>query len=251
MPWFKVDDGLTFHPKVAEMGRTSEQRNEAIGAWVRMGAYCAAHLTDGVVPRLVALSLTSRSTLARLSRHGWLNTRDDGDYQLHDYLEYNPSAEEIKSDRKATADRQARWKEKKKSGNGVTNASSNGVANSAPSHPIPSQEDQKKLLPLLAAVFDFDSVYREYPLKKGKTPGLKICKRQIKTQADFDVLLRAVRKYAAERKGQDQQYTLHFSTFMGRWRDWLDSDSNGAPKASDAIREMTQRAASKLQLVDE
>ena len=54
MSWVKLDDALFSHPKVLRAG------NEATGAWIRMLAYCAAYLTDGVIDADTALSLAGR-----------------------------------------------------------------------------------------------------------------------------------------------------------------------------------------------
>jgi hypothetical protein len=72
--------------------------------------------------------------------------------------------------------------------------------------------------------FDFESVYRDYPRKLGKSPGLKKCRTHVKTEADYESL-----KYAIERYKQhcasnhvEAKFIMHFSTFMNQWRDWLD-----------------------------
>ncbi len=74
--------------------------------------------------------------------------------------------------------------------------------------------------------FDFESIYQEYPRKLGKAKGLKIAEREIKTEADFDRLLIAVKRYAGHvrRENVEANYVKHFSTFMGSWQDWLDDD---------------------------
>src|SRR6185295_16384423 len=43
MPFFGVEDDFPMHPKVIAAG------NAAIGAWVRMGAHCIAHGTNGFI----------------------------------------------------------------------------------------------------------------------------------------------------------------------------------------------------------
>ena len=70
--------------------------------------------------------------------------------------------------------------------------------------------------------FDFQEIYALYPLKEGKSRGLKMCEQQIRTQKDFDDLKRAVVRYRDRVAGT--KYIKHFSTFMGSWRDCLDDD---------------------------
>ncbi len=69
-------------------------------------------------------------------------------------------------------------------------------------------------------VFDLEFLYREYPLKEGKKGGLKVCKRVIKTQQDYENVLYAIRRYTAAKAGS--KFIQHFSTFMNNWEDWLD-----------------------------
>ena len=55
-----------------------------------------------------------------------------GGYQIHDYAEYQPSREKVVAERKKTAERVNRWRER----NGVTNGVGNGVGTPAPV-PVP------------------------------------------------------------------------------------------------------------------
>lgn len=76
---------------------------------------------------------------------------------------------------------------------------------------------------------DFQSLYKKYPLKVGKTKGLKICERDIKTDAAYALLAQAIDRYNAWLKEASPQVfrpePKHFSTFMAAWRDWLEPDS--------------------------
>lgn len=75
-------------------------------------------------------------------------------------------------------------------------------------------------------LFDFEGVYKTYPLKKGKTGGMKICEKKIKTPEDFASLKTAVANYAKECEGKEKQFIKHFSTFMGCWRDYAVLEGN-------------------------
>lgn len=70
---------------------------------------------------------------------------------------------------------------------------------------------------------DFDALYKIYPRKEGKKRGIEICKRQIKTQDDYNKLELAIKNYARIKKGSE--FIKHFSTFMNEWSDWLDPDA--------------------------
>jgi hypothetical protein len=133
MSWFKVDDRFTFHPKVLAAG------NEAVGAWVRLGSWCSAHLTDGRVPRAIALSICSETVLQRLI-NAKIVRKQRRNYELCNYHEYNPSKEEVEANRAATADRVKRFRSKRNAvGNAVTNTV--GHASPVPSRPVPKKTE--------------------------------------------------------------------------------------------------------------
>jgi hypothetical protein len=70
----------------------------------------------------------------------------------------------------------------------------------------------------------FEEVYQSYPRKEGKSNGFKIYQRDIKSPEDRNLLIAAIQNYVAK-KSDRPEYMLHFSTFMGQWRDWLDPDA--------------------------
>jgi hypothetical protein len=102
--WFRLDDSFHSHPKVIAAG------NEATGLFVRCGTYAAEHLTDGFIRKDVALLYGSDALAATLVKATlWHRTR--GGWMIHDYLDYNPSAEQVKQERKAASERQKRRRE--------------------------------------------------------------------------------------------------------------------------------------------
>jgi hypothetical protein len=115
MVWFKVDDAFDDHPKALAAG------NAAIGLWTRCGAYSSRYLLEGFVPAEVARIKGTKAEIARLVTVGlWREV--DGGYQMHDFLDYNPSEELTKARRAKTAKRVAEWRERRNGdgGNGVT-----------------------------------------------------------------------------------------------------------------------------------
>ena len=90
MSWGKVDDNLWGHPKVLQVG------NAAMGAWVRMLSWSARYLTDGAIPATAAMAVGSDSEIVALVKAGLLENRPGG-FQIHDYLDYNPSGAEVKA----------------------------------------------------------------------------------------------------------------------------------------------------------
>lgn len=148
MTWARFDDQFPDHPKVAEVG--------PLGGWLHVCAicYCSRMLTDGFVPKgqvrkLADIDDVTPLLTALVAAGLWEEC--EGGYRVHDYLEYNPAAEQVKAQRKANADRQARFRERmresesdsvtestnKEESNAVTNAATNGRSTSTP-YPYPT-----------------------------------------------------------------------------------------------------------------
>lgn len=130
MTWVRLDDQFPEHPKVLRVGPEA--------AWLHVSAlcYCARQLTDGFVPApaLGRLADVKNPTAlaARLVEEGlWLLATDG--WHINDYLAYNPSREKVQEQRKATAERKERWKERKR--NGVPDASPGRERNARPHTP--------------------------------------------------------------------------------------------------------------------
>lgn len=117
MAWFRVDDQAAFHAKILMAG------NEAFGALVRAGAWSSAHGTDGLIPRAVALTIAParvwrRLVEAKLHDGGnGLAVETPSGWQIHDYLAWNPSAEQVRSERARKAANVASFRARKQ---GVT-----------------------------------------------------------------------------------------------------------------------------------
>lgn len=103
MSWARLDDRFPDHPKVIAAGREA--------AWLAVKAICwsSSHLTDGYLPKPVALQLAAADTcgnpkaaatlIRALLRHKLWKTAGGG-YRIHDFLEYNPSRAQILAERK-------------------------------------------------------------------------------------------------------------------------------------------------------
>lgn len=99
MTWFKVSDSFHSHPKVMATNPA------ALGLWVVAGAWSSANLTEGFVPDYALTRLIPNSTkLAKELVAAGLWTRARGGYLFHDFLDYNPTAEEEKTKSKARAE---------------------------------------------------------------------------------------------------------------------------------------------------
>jgi hypothetical protein len=106
MVWFKVDDNLAFHAKAVAAG------NAAMGLWVRAGSWCAHQLTDGHIPKDIALTMGKPSEITRLVNVRLWVEKDDG----YEFWQWNqpgrqPTRVQVEADREATKARQQRARE--------------------------------------------------------------------------------------------------------------------------------------------
>lgn len=141
MTWFKIDDDFFFHPKVIAAG------NSAIGLFVRCGSWSSNHLTNGFIPDKVIEMFGCDADITRLIEVGLLEEADTAGYLMPAFLDYNPSADEVKATRAASAERQRQsrnrrsddpedvTRESQVSHNDVTRDSR--VSHSAPTRPDP------------------------------------------------------------------------------------------------------------------
>lgn len=162
MGWVRIDDSFADHEKIIAAGEA------AVCLYVCGLTYCAHMLTDGAIPKRKALVLypmeNAQAKADRLVEVGlW---HDCGDYyEVHDYLDYQPSREQVENDRKATAVRVGKFRASKAGSSaeqarngvsnghvtplqerysGVSNGVGNGVSNAAPIPiPIPIPEESK------------------------------------------------------------------------------------------------------------
>jgi len=122
MAWVRIDDDFLDHPKMAAVGPVGW------GVWLASIAWCNRELTDGFLPAAVADALGGRTRVwlddtphQLVVRHGAEETPLDADfvaellvkaglwervpggYRIHDYLDYQPSREEVTRRREAAS----------------------------------------------------------------------------------------------------------------------------------------------------
>jgi len=102
MTWIKLDDGFPEHRKALQAGDD--------GCWMFVAGlcYCGRNLTDGFIPdaqvaRLTGLRNPMKSAQRLVDAGLWDAT--DGGFHIHDYAEYQPTKEQVRNRRDATADR--------------------------------------------------------------------------------------------------------------------------------------------------
>lgn len=116
MTWFRVDDGFPDHPKLEALEDDPEMWKGALAVWVAIGCDSSKRLTDGHITtgrlrRITPLRDEALVIADRLVELGLWERTEDG-YSFHDWLEYQPSREEVEEERQRNADRQRRHREK-------------------------------------------------------------------------------------------------------------------------------------------
>lgn len=133
MPWVKLDDRFPSHRKVALLPDRAFRLHVSAICW------CSENLTDGRIADrelpLVAKVRGLKATAQQLADAG-LWDRIDGGWQIHDYLDYNPSREQVLAERKKNAERQERFRQRR-NGKPVPpgGGRSNGVTPDSPDAP--------------------------------------------------------------------------------------------------------------------
>ena len=165
MAWVKIDDQFTDHPKIVAVG--------PLAAWMYVCGltYCGRYLTDGWIPRGQIRKLADvdnpSELVAKLVASGLWDEQEDG-YRVHDYLEYNPTAKEVKATREARskAGRRGGFKsgESKREAKAVANAIANEKQKRTPSPspspcPVPVPKELKDMGAKIApTIFHFEEI---------------------------------------------------------------------------------------------
>ena len=130
MPWVKLDDRFPSHRKIALLSDRAFRLHISAICW------CAENLTDGRISdrelALVAKIRGVKATAQQLADAGVWDRTEDG-WEIHDYLDYNPSREQVIAERKKNAERQEKFRQRKNGKpippDGSPDPSSNGVTN--------------------------------------------------------------------------------------------------------------------------
>jgi hypothetical protein len=140
MTWFRIDDSFYDHPKVFDAPDC------AVALWTRAGTWSARNLTDGFVPTGMPARLCDDPDTAvrELIRRG-LWKRATGGFLFHDWTDFQPTADAVKTLRQQRADagkrggqaRAAQAKAKQTPSNRQALASDVAKQNAAPTRPVP------------------------------------------------------------------------------------------------------------------
>jgi len=125
MTWIKLDDNAVDHPKVANLS------DRAFRWWVKGLSYASRFLTDGVLSPVFwkPIPKSSRGELTRSGLWQW----EDPNFLIHDYLHHQSSKESVTQKKADTAERVARYRERKR--NAVTDQESSPDGNALVTRP--------------------------------------------------------------------------------------------------------------------
>lgn len=109
MGWAKIDYGFFRHPKVIGISK------DAKFLYVAALCYCGENMTDGVIPsgavRVLAAEIEVKNparAAKELTACGLWKARNNAEFEVNDYLEYNESSSERKAKQEAARDRMQR-----------------------------------------------------------------------------------------------------------------------------------------------
>lgn len=103
MAWLKLDDGFVEHERIDPLS------DKAFRLHVTALCLCARKLTDGRITDkdakviLVRAGASNRHISELLDLGLWRNGGEG--YEIRDYLDYNPSAEKVREERRRAAER--------------------------------------------------------------------------------------------------------------------------------------------------
>jgi hypothetical protein len=236
MTWVKLDDQFPSHPKMVLAGGDA--------AWLHVCAlcYCGQHLTDGRFPKAIVPRLSDRKKpldlATRLVEVGaWDDLGDE--YEIHDYLEHNPSREQVLEERAKRSAAGKRGAQKRWHTDSTGHSNSHGTPHSDRidnvDAPVPSPIKDIPAADAAVASSDWDAWWKDYPQKRDKAQARTAYYARRRAGASHDELIRARDNYLAAEGASG--YVKYGATFLrgkdGPWSEWVDGPPEPvAPVAS-------------------
>ena len=240
MSWTKLDDQFFTHPKVIDLPKDAKL------LYLSALAYCAGQLTDGLITpgalRVVAATVdVSRADAAELVSAGLWEKVDAG-WQVHDYLEYQPTRDKALAIKQARAEAGSRGGHKSADSRAEANSQANAeqtvkqtvkpisTPSPSPSLSLSNPEEYLKKdtntprdLSRQSQIKAFCDFYTAYPVKQARQDAEKAW---LKLSPD-DTLREAIMAGLLSAKGSEEwhedggKYIPHPATFLNsrRWED--------------------------------
>lgn len=232
MPWFVVDDNADSHPKMIAAG------NAALGLWLKAGAYASRHLTDGIVPGVVArmYSNGSKTQVAKLvaaglwhehghtCRHPKCKQPAAGDYAIHDYLVYNPSRAEVERKRERAAEKKRKQRAVQASEQPLPDPdeTQHGDDGDQDDPPRPGRRDMSGQQPIAADWQPSDDDVRAAQLARADAGRPQLTPQQLDA---------VTRKFV--RRMRDEGRTA--AAWGGRWQQWAETERTEQPTVGNVV----------------
>jgi len=215
MAWVRLDD------QTPRNGKTLKAGPAACWLWVCGIAHSQSQLTDGFIS-LEALPMIGVSGVARCRRLAdtlvavGLFDRTEGGYQVHDYLDHNPSRTAVMVKRAEDAERKRRG-ESERNPSGI-HADSGAPRAGVPSHPIPSHPKKKEPS---SADADYEAFRQAYPVSR--RVGGKLARNAFRSALErttVGVMLAALEQHKRSEQWQTPKLIPLMTTWLNQER-WL------------------------------
>ena len=138
MSWVRIDDKAWAHPKLSSLS------GNAVRLWLWALCWCNQQESDGRIPSSVLRLLGGCGREAKELVESGLWEEADGGWQVHDYLQYQPSKQQLEKTRTETRERVAAARERRRNANvtplhASTDLTCNANVTTAPTQPVPTQ----------------------------------------------------------------------------------------------------------------
>lgn len=250
MGWVRIEDSAPKHPKQLTAGPV------ACWLWVCGLAYSSSHLTNGFIPfeAMPFLGVANWKKPAGFLVSAGLFEKVDGGYRIHDYLDYQFSADDTAERRAARAEsgrlggqrsgetrRRQREALASKQNEATDEANSKHLLEAKP-NPIPSHQEDPPVVPLSGdehpepSAIDqrFETWWLAYPKtgRVGRGKAERVWRKCKPSAALLAEMLAAVEKQKQGRRWREG-YVPNATTWLSqeRWRDDVDDEpsAQGGP----------------------
>lgn len=198
------------HPKAVSAG------NAAMGLWVRAGSWCAAHLTDGSLPRAMVKPLGGRTRDAnRLVEVGLWDQPfgPDGDFVFRDWDHYQKSKAQVEAKREAERIKKQRQRAAQ-CPSGTTQGTPSGTTSGSPAAPYPSLPKRvKKHAKKPADTAEFEAFWQAYPKKADKGHARTAFAKALAAVGDVQVLIAGAEAYRNS-PARSERFTKNAATWL-------------------------------------
>jgi hypothetical protein len=212
--YFKVDDGLAFHPKMMRLSAN------AVRAWLFAGTWCGRYLTDGFLPDDALSVVKGSAEIADELVAAGLWDEVIGGYQFHDWAEYQYSKDQV--ERKRESDRRRKNKQRgvvvddEQVSRRDTRQESRSESRYISGEGEGKGEGKGSLEKKETA---FEIFWKTYPRKVGKQAALKAWRNAL-ALAKAEIIIAGAKRLRDD-PNREQQFTPHPATWLnqGRWDD--------------------------------